>query len=325
MEKHLESRILAGPPMSQGDRSEEEDIWLGDFNRHNPWWEDASNSRLFTNTNLEKAQILIDLLTEHNMDLALPPAIPMILNRLNSRGARTRPDNVSISEDISNWVTVCDTLPDHMPPRADHFPIITHISFLTITATKERPWNFKATDWDRFKEALGGRLEDVPANEHLQDEVQIDAALHRVETAILDTMTEIVPKSNPTPYSKRWWTKDLDKARKLARTNALVARKFMQFPRHSSHEKARRARNDYNALIDKFKRQHWENWLENISDKTLWDAHRFILAPVTDGSKTRIPTLKVTDELGEVQEIFDNEGKSSTWGFLLLSPGRLRY
>ena len=225
---------------------------------------DSSPTR--TLRNLEEAQVLIDLLSEYNMDLALPPAIPTILN---SRGARTRPDNVFISEDISDWVTICDTLPDHTPPKADHFPIITHISFLTTTTTKERPWNFKATDWDHFKEALADRLENVPVNEQLQDKAHIDAALHQVETAILDTMAKTVPKSNPTPYAKRWWTKDLDKARKPARGTASVSRRFKQFPHHSSHEKARRARNDYNALIDKLKRQHWENWLENISDKTL--------------------------------------------------------
>ncbi|KAF8815747.1 hypothetical protein BYT27DRAFT_7030797, partial [Phlegmacium glaucopus] len=68
-----------------------------DFNRHNPWWEDARNKRLFTRWNLEEAQILIDVLVERNMDLALPPYTPTIVN---SRGGRTRPDNVFISEEL---------------------------------------------------------------------------------------------------------------------------------------------------------------------------------------------------------------------------------
>jgi endonuclease/exonuclease/phosphatase family metal-dependent hydrolase len=43
---HLEGSIRRGSTTADGP--EEGDIWLGDFNRHNPWWEHASNARLFT-------------------------------------------------------------------------------------------------------------------------------------------------------------------------------------------------------------------------------------------------------------------------------------
>ena len=303
--RHLTSRADNRTLYRHEDR-EIGDIWLGDFNRHSPWWEDASNSRLFTNGNLEEAQILIDLLSDHNMDLALPQYTPTIIN---SRGGRTRPDNVFISEHISNWIVKCEVLTDR-PPRADHFPIVTHLNFPLTKPAKVRPWNFRATDWDCFRRELGEALQNVPIIEHLHDAAQIDAALQRLESEIINTMEKVVPKSNPSPYSKRWWNKGLERARRNSRRAASQAKRFSQFPFHSSHTAARRARNDYNNLIVKSKRQHWEDWLEGISAKTIWDAHKFTSTPVSDGSKTRIPTLKIKNNDGSTTEILDNQGKS---------------
>ena len=306
LEKHLEERGT-DEDTSAGGSKEIGDIWLGDFNRHNPWWESPSNSRLFTNRNLEDAQILIDLLAEYSMDLALPPAIPTIKN---SRGNLTRPDNVFISEDIANWVSICETLPDLTPPNADHFPIVTQVVFPIDRPPKTRPWNFRATDWDLFKAELATKLDDLPPGGQLQNGDQIDEALHRIENAVLATMEAAVPRSNPSPYSKRWWTKDLEKARKAAIKAAKHARAFARFPGHSSHKAARKVRNDYHSLIFRAKKQHWDSWLENVSSKTLWDSHRFITSPASDGSKTRIPSLKAKDRQGINQEFLDNEGKS---------------
>jgi len=305
LDVHMASRVVArsGPSDVNIDTG---DIWLGDFNRHNPWWEDPSNSRLFTNRNLNEAQILIDLLSDYDMDLALPQYIPTIVN---SRGGNTRPDNVFISQDISNWIVKCNVLADR-PPKADHFPIITHIDFLLSKPAKTQPWNFRATDWDQFRRELDIALRDIPISEQLHDAVQIDAAVLQLETAVLETMEKVVPKSNPTPHSKRWWTKDLDAARRKSRRAASLAKQFSQFPRHSSHELARRLRNDYNILIDKTKQQHWNNWLDSVSSKTIWDAHKFTAAPASDGSKARIPTLRVKNDDGTVTDILGNQGKS---------------
>lgn len=54
------------------------DIWLGDFNRHHPLWENEENDRLFKRQDLENAEPLIHLLGEHDMEQALPKGIPMI-------------------------------------------------------------------------------------------------------------------------------------------------------------------------------------------------------------------------------------------------------
>ena len=63
--------------------------------------------------------------------------------------------------------------------------------------------NFRATDWVQFKKELAKKLEEIPVEEQLQDEIQIDAAVQRIEEAVLSTMEETVPKSKPSPYAKR--------------------------------------------------------------------------------------------------------------------------
>ena len=305
LERHLGTRPRPRTGPSSAYRAVG-DVWLGDFNRHNPWWEDPSNSRLFTNRNLDEAQILIDLLSDYNMDLALPQYTPTIVN---SRGGNTRPDNIFISQDISDWIVKCEVLTDR-PPRADHFPIVTHLDFPILRPIKVQAWNFRATDWDLFRRELANALATNPPVEQLHDVTQIDSALQSLETAVLDTMGKVVPKSNPTPYSKRWWTKELDVARIKSRRAAALSKQFIQFPLHSSHEQARRARNDYNDLIDTSKRQHWDSWLDSISSKSIWDAHKFTSNPASDGSKARIPTLRVKNGDGTYTEILDNQGKS---------------
>ena len=52
-------------------------IWLGNFNRHHPLWDEERNAHLFTANNLDAAQTLLDLLADHNMIMALPKDIPV--------------------------------------------------------------------------------------------------------------------------------------------------------------------------------------------------------------------------------------------------------
>ena len=51
-------------------------LWLGDFNRHHPMWEDDANERLFEPE--EYLAPLINLLYKWDMLLALPKGIPTL-------------------------------------------------------------------------------------------------------------------------------------------------------------------------------------------------------------------------------------------------------
>ena len=62
--------------LEQTPRGEAHIIWLGDFNRHHPYWESPEDSRLFTNEATEAAEKLIGAIADAGLDLALPSGIP---------------------------------------------------------------------------------------------------------------------------------------------------------------------------------------------------------------------------------------------------------
>ena len=62
-------------------------------------------------------------------------------------------------------------------------------------------------------------------------------------------------------------------------------------------------------LLRKMKKDY-EEWIENINARSIWDAHRFASALVSDRAKTRILALKKLDINGNTVKIQDNEGKS---------------
>jgi hypothetical protein len=131
-----------------------------------------------------------------------------------------------------------------------------HIDFPVPRSASKRPWNFRATDWEHFQKVLSGKLGDIHIDEHLNEAGEIDRALEKLEQVVLETMEGTVLKSSPSPYSKPWWNKDLERARRKARRAALLAKMYCQFLLHLSHAEAKRTRNRYNELISKSKQDH---------------------------------------------------------------------
>ena len=53
-------------------------IWLGDFNRHHPLWEEERNLHLLTEMYLNAAEPLLHLLAEYGMQQVLPKNMPTL-------------------------------------------------------------------------------------------------------------------------------------------------------------------------------------------------------------------------------------------------------
>ena len=149
-QEHLDAREQENLDLTQHDKTIS-DIWLGDFNRHHPMWEDKVNDCLFTNQNLEDAGMLIDMLADHDMQMALPQGM---LTIRNSAGNLTRLDNIFASSQLMEWIMKCDTRPDNQPPTADHFLIATQMDFPVKSNSMEMARNFRAMDWEELREAL---------------------------------------------------------------------------------------------------------------------------------------------------------------------------
>lgn len=74
-----------------------------------------------------------------------------------------------------------------------------------------------------------------------------------------------------------------------------------------SHEQARR---NYADAIEKAKKTHWEEWLENLQGEEIWIANKYMDKTSSDGAQARVPTLKRKEENGAVIEVETNEVKS---------------
>ena len=152
----LERFLLTPSTSTSNQTTSKYDIWLGDFNRHDPLWESPDNAQLFSRANLDEAEILINLLADFGMDIALAPGVPTLEHMVTKNLHRV--DHVFCSHDFSPRFTRCEVLPHERPPKTDHFPIVSVID-LSVQRTKEPlKRNFRDTDWVEFQKGLEAKL-----------------------------------------------------------------------------------------------------------------------------------------------------------------------
>ncbi|KNZ74446.1 hypothetical protein J132_06958, partial [Termitomyces sp. J132] len=99
------------------------DIWVGDFNRHHPMWDEPHNAHLFTRRNIDAAEELIAMVTRHRMNMVLRPYVLTL--RAKSTKNLTRPDSVFVTDSFQSQIVRCKVLHSEQLPKADHFPVIT--------------------------------------------------------------------------------------------------------------------------------------------------------------------------------------------------------
>jgi exonuclease III len=96
-------------------------IWLGDFNRHHPYWDDPNNTRLFTNEALSAAERLIEAVADVNLEMVLLQGIPMHWHNVTKLWSRL--DQVFLTTHSENILLSCNTVPDLQGIKTDHLPI----------------------------------------------------------------------------------------------------------------------------------------------------------------------------------------------------------
>ena len=271
-------------------------VWAGDFNRHHPRWDEERNRQLFTARALDEAQLLIDILDEHHLNMALPKDVPT-LEFMGVSKNWTRPDNVFCSQNAMGVLVKCTTVPSQRGAGTDHVPIDTVISLPVTHTSPTTSYNFRATDWDDFDEDLQQRLEAQPPPERIRCKDEFHRRVTSLTTSILDTIDQVVPKSKPSPHTKRWWNKDLDTLRKAKNWLNSLSYRFRFDRQHPSHDQLRDARNKFSDAIRNAKQSQWENFLEETSEGTLWTTAQYIDSPTAGegGAKTRVPTLRAKD------------------------------
>lgn len=272
------------------EENNEHMIWLGDFNRHHPFWDEDRNHHLFTPANIERAQMVLDLTMTHDMEMALPKDIPT-LRALNTRNL-TRPDNVFISHPLIDALTYCNTEPEKQPVNTDHFPIIVKIDTSVTIHEEQQRFNFKGTDWDEFRKMLKAKLDKIPKTKTIHSVDDFDQMLISLDRAVHETIEKVVPKAKFSPHTKRWWSDELKKLKKTVTKKGRKAYNQRFNPGHPAHGEYKRLRNEYTTAIREAKLNHWTEWLESLNGTTVWTAAKYANSDPTDASRARVPNLK---------------------------------
>ena len=119
-------------------------IWLRDFNRHHPHWDDPTDTRLFTRSALNNTEILISVVAEAGLNMALPSSIPTHFHNISKRW--TRLDQVFISEEALDMIITCEALKNVPGINTNHLPILTTLDLNLARAPSSSPKNFRNVD-----------------------------------------------------------------------------------------------------------------------------------------------------------------------------------
>jgi hypothetical protein len=112
--------------------------------------------------------------------------------------------------------------------------------------------------------------------------------------AVLEAVDTLTPKAKPSPYEKRWWTKDLTKLRRVHthwRNRARAQRRDGE-AQLELEQQARAAAKEYRNEIREQQRLHRDEFL--AEDTNIWKASRY-LKPDDGLGWSRIPPLQKED------------------------------
>jgi len=183
-------------------------LWVGDFNRHHPYWDNPSDTRLFTSDMMEAANRLIEVVADTNLEIALPIGLPMHKHNVTKRWSQL--DQVFLSNHSTNILTSCEMLPEQRGINTDHIPILMELKLdTTQTAMTESTPNFREVNWEEFSMELSKQLAKLPPSESITGQRQLDKSCTNLTRAIQTTIDNQVLALKITPKSKCWWTREL--------------------------------------------------------------------------------------------------------------------
>jgi hypothetical protein len=132
-----------------------------------------------------------------------------------------------------------------------------------------------------------------------------------VDEAIKSAIHKHVPLMRLSPYTKRWWNKELEGLKRAKERLSRMSYTRRALDEDPIHEEFRQAWNDYSKAIRDAKAEHWLEWLETLDEEGVWAANRMATGPASDSSRGKIPSLQVRDPITKqvIQVACTNEEK----------------
>ncbi|KAI5829285.1 hypothetical protein K523DRAFT_205191, partial [Schizophyllum commune Tattone D] len=130
-----------------------------------------------------------------------------------------------VSEELSDALIQCRTGIDM---GSDHLPLEVHLDATLVRSLPPPRPLYRQADWEAFTKRMG-------------------------------ELIQVVPMSKPSPYSKRWWTKELTALRKVYKRAARKAGR--RTATETDKADAAEAKRRYFSAIRRQKRAHWREWV----------------------------------------------------------------
>ena len=191
-------------------------------------------------------------------------------------------------------------------------PILTKLELLVDRAKSPQMRSFRDVDWESFCKALEMNLLDIPGPDPIGSEGGLNTVVVDLTQAIQDAIGTTILFMCPSPHCKRWWTNDLDIAKRSKNQLSRLSYRYRALPDHLVHEEHRAMRHAYGEAICKAKCKHWTAFIKDLSYSDIWIANRYVSSDAGDGGKTRIPTLSLgpINPGGSTRIASSNEEKS---------------
>ncbi len=193
----VHTKVLLGSETSHQDHHL---LWLGDFNRHHPYWDNPEDSRLFTKEARDAAEILLKTVADLGMDIALAKGVPTHIHNVTKKWSRL--DQVFLTEHTMEAVTSCDTLPGEQGANTDHIPIVTTLDLELTKAPTLPARNFREVDWTSFHKTLKEKFAKMGIPNYNTSPSMLNNECERLTCALQETIGTQVPITNISVKSK---------------------------------------------------------------------------------------------------------------------------
>ncbi|KAF8223621.1 hypothetical protein L208DRAFT_1316011, partial [Tricholoma matsutake] len=134
-------------------------------------------------------------------------------------GNHMRIDNVFCMEGLMDTIIKCNTEDSTRSIKMDHYPIVIQINIHAPRTLGKPRRNFRLTDWTelfvgdkRLKQ--GSPYTNIPLPTEIASIQEFNDKLKTLNKKIQNAIKKHVKLTTPSPYSKRWWTKELPDEKK---------------------------------------------------------------------------------------------------------------